>query len=100
MKRLTETDVRVFKKLRSGTRIRARLAEKDRLAVAKEIGVSPSTVTKALRKLEEMGVISGYAPMLTEYGQKVMEGLETLYFTKPDDITVERVKGDLSEMFG
>jgi hypothetical protein len=29
-----------------------------------------------------------------------MEGLETLYFTKPDDITVERVKGDLSEMFG
>ena len=74
---LTEANYKILKCLLSGKFLRASVTDEKRGEIEKETGYGNVDVT--IRKLEEMGFVSGYVPILTEKGAKMLEYAKLLF---------------------
>ncbi len=74
---LTKANYLHLKKLLAGKFLRASLSEAQRTELVKETGFG--NIDSTIKKLEAMGLVSGYIPVLTEKGRKLMDALATIY---------------------
>lgn len=85
-KRITAYDIRVLKACMTGKYLRASFKYhelRQNEDAKREIGTNPY---KTLNKLKEMGIIDGFAPILTEKGKKILDAFELLHNDGSDDL--------------
>ena len=84
-----ETRYRILKALLSGKLLRASVSNEMRARLS-DLGI-PQNVSEHLVTFEKDGIISGYAPILSEKGLATFKALKTLY---GDDMTSVDENGD------
>jgi hypothetical protein len=79
---VTENNIKVLKELMTGKYLRYSMSGPERSAFKDKTGIS--SVDLSVRKLESMGVIIGYAPVLSEDGVRLIRALEVVYDLSKD----------------
>jgi len=74
---MTKANYLHLKKLLTGKYLQASVNAEKRKALEQETGYG--NVDSTVKKLEAMGIVQGYAPILTEKGRKLMDALATIY---------------------
>jgi len=93
---LTESNIKFLRALMGGKYLKGTVGNERQRELVAEIGsVEPSTV---LRKLERMGIVAGYVPVLSEEGAKVLRAMEAMYgMSKSGQVDHERPLTELVE---
>ena len=76
---VTERNVLVLKELSTGRYLKGSISDEMHRQLAKVLGVGPGAAAIALRKLEKMGIVVGYIPLLSEEGKRIIDALELMY---------------------
>ena len=84
---VTDHNLRVLKELKSGKYLSARITDENGKQLSEALGVSGRSIPRRgvysmIRKLEDMGIIVGYIPLLSEEGRKIIDALELMYGLK------------------
>lgn len=72
---LTMKNIEVLEELMTGKYLRRSITDKVRRSAMKQLGYNPQTT---LEKLERMGIVIGYIPMLSEEGQRLVAAMKAL----------------------
>jgi len=80
--RVTEQNLCILKEVLSGRYISAGISREKGEQLGQVLNSSGKTVSTVLRKLEDMGIIVGYIPLLSEEGRKIIDALELMYGLK------------------
>jgi len=84
---VTDHNLRVLKELKSGKYLSARITDENGKQLSEALGVSGRSIPRRgvysmIRKLEDMGIIVGYIPLLSEEGRRIVDALELMYGLK------------------
>lgn len=79
---VTEHNLRILKEVLSGKYISAGITREKGEQLGQLLNASGKTVSTVLRKLEDMGIIVGYIPLLSEEGRRIVDALELMYGLK------------------
>lgn len=79
---ITEDNLRTLKELLTGKYLTGGISEENSKQLGQALGVSKKATYYTLRKLEEMGIIVGYIPLLSEEGKRILDALELMYGLK------------------
>lgn len=76
---LTPANYVILQAMLTGKYLRASITNEKRDQLEKDVGFGNFDPT--MKKLEEMGVVIGYAPILSEKGKKLLEAMKLIYGT-------------------
>lgn len=76
---LTEGNIRIMDAIMSGDFLQASLSEQKRHELEKKLGVSDAAIYATLRKMQDMGYIVGYIPLVTEDGKRIMDAMKQMF---------------------
>jgi DNA-binding Lrp family transcriptional regulator len=79
---VTEQNLRILKELLSGQYLTGVITRDKNAQLGVALNSSGKTVSAVLRKLEGMGIIVGYIPLLSEEGRRIIDALELMYGLK------------------
>jgi len=79
---VTEHNLRILKEMLSGKYISAGITREKGEQLGQVLNASGLTVSAVLRKLENMGIVVGYIPLLSEEGRRIVDALELMYGLK------------------
>ena len=80
---VTSHNLRVLKELMSGKYLSGGITDEKGRQLSQALGVSTGTKAhNTLRKLEDMGIVVGYIPLLSEEGRKIIDAMELMYGLK------------------
>lgn len=86
---LNESEVKLLRILAGGKYLNGILTKERSSELGQMLGCPPNSVRLKIRRMEDMGVISGYVPVLSEDGIRILEALETAYGLVKDGKTTE-----------
>lgn len=90
---LTRANYAILQAMLTGKYLRASITNKNLDQLEKDVGFGNFAIT--MKKLEEMGVVIGYAPILSEKGKKLLEAMKLIYgansSTDEKDASVEEL---------
>lgn len=93
---LTEPNVKVLKRLMTGKYLQSSISQKTAAQLAKETGVlDPYSVVS---KCQDLGIIIGYVPVLSEEGHRIVAALELMYNMNDKGPTSEEDKTALEDL--
>jgi hypothetical protein len=92
---LTKVNYLILKALMTGKYLQASVSLQARDDLLDVVGRGTKSIDVTLRKVEELGLIAGYVPILSEKGKKLMDALAILYEETP---TTDGEKGSVSEL--
>lgn len=76
---VTDHNVRVLKELMTGRYLKGAISDEKGDQLGEVLGVGPGATCITLRKLEDMGIVIGYIPLLSEEGKRIIDALELMY---------------------
>ena len=76
---VTDLNVRVLRELMTGRYLKGAISDEKGEQLQKVLGVGPGATSITLRKLEDMGIVVGYIPLLSEEGKRIIDALELMY---------------------
>jgi len=90
---LTRANYTILQAMLTGKYLRASITNKRLDQMEKDVGYGNFAIT--MKKLEEMGVIVGYIPLISEKGKKLLEAMKLVYgmntSTDEKDASVEEL---------
>jgi len=82
---VTDQNLRVLRELMTGRYLKGGVSEEKGEQLGKVLGVNDRATYDTLRKLEKMGVVIGYIPLLSEEGRRIVDALELMYGLRKDN---------------
>lgn len=89
---ITENNLSIINELLSGKYMQPSFSAKGIAALEAKTGLSNTAVYKTLEKLEQMGIIVGYIPIISEDGKHILDTFKQLYGAGKEDSLIEMVK--------
>jgi len=95
---VTEFNLRVLKELMTGRYLQGRMCCENHNRLRQALGVSDAATKATLRKLENMGIIVGYIPLLSEEGRRIVDAMRLMYSMSEGMNDKSRTKESLIDM--
>ena len=90
---MTEANYKILRALLTGKYLRASITNETRDQLEKDTGYG--NFSPSIKRLEEMGIVIGYIPIISEKGRKLLEAMRLVYGTNTStdekDATVEEL---------
>ena len=89
---ITENNLSIIDELLSGKYLQASFSKKKIEELQMNTGLNIATAYKTLEKLEKMGIIVGYIPIISEDGKRILDNFKRMYGMNKEDSLIEMVK--------
>jgi len=88
---ITKNNILVLDQLLSGKYMQPSFSNAQIKKFKVDTGLSINSAYNTLKKLEEMGIVIGYIPIVTEDGRRMIETMKQMYKMSQEDSLVEMV---------
>lgn len=89
---ITENNINIMDELLSGKYLQASFSAEGIKRLEEKTKLNIATAYTTLKKLEKMGIVVGYIPIISEDGKRILDNFKRMYGMAKEDSLIEMVK--------